>query len=319
MRRCTVRANRLVSLFVGAAAVLMTAATVQAASSIRAVVNGVPITSNEIESRARLLRLSNHGATAASIQRAAMEELIDDQLKLQEAKRVGTVIPDAQVEQAFAGIAARLKITPAMLTQGLAQQGIDAKSLKSRLRVQMAWQQMVVGRFGHSLSISDSQVVDALAKKTPDGKAGQATGPATTAEYTLQQVVLVVAKQGGNPDARMREAEALRGRITSCDGLVAAVNPLSEAMVKSLGKRTEDELPEAFQGLLADVPVGRLSKPMRTPIGIEMIAVCGKREITGDFKVRTQVEDELRAKEGEVSARRYINDLRRMAVIEYKK
>jgi len=293
-------------------------APASAASQIRVVVNGEPITSNEIASRARLLRLTSR-TSAASVERAATEELIDDKLKLQEAKRVGISASDQQVDAAFASIAGRLKISPAMLAQGLAQQGVGAQSLKDRLRVQIVWQQLVVGRFNRSVSISDSQIVDALAKKESSGKAPAAKGNGKTTEYTLKQVILVIPKKGGNEGARMREAEALRGRITSCDQLTAAVKPLDEAIVKNLGKRTEDELPDQFRGLLADVPAGRLAKPMRTPIGVEMVAVCERRDLTGDFEVRTKVEEELRAQEGEVFARRYVNDLRRIAVIDYRR
>jgi peptidyl-prolyl cis-trans isomerase SurA len=291
-----------------------------AASVIRAIVNGEVITSNEVTSRMRLMQLSSH-QTGASLERAALEELIDDRLRMQEAKRVGASVPDAQVDAAFASIAQRLKISPEMLAQGLGQRGIDTKSFKARLRAQIAWQQLVVARFSRTVNISDGQIVDALAKKEGGNRdaATTKTGTGTTAEYTLQQVVLVVASKGGSPEARTREAEALRGRISSCDQLVGAIRGLGEATVKPIGKRIEDELPPAFRGLLADVPVGHLSKPVRTAIGVEMLAVCEKRDLAGDFQIRSKVEDELRNREGEVFARRYINDLRRIAVIEYKK
>ncbi|NLH81463.1 MAG: peptidylprolyl isomerase [Phyllobacteriaceae bacterium] len=291
-------------------------APASAASQIRVVVNGEPITSNEIAERARLLRLTSR-TSAASVERAATEELIEDKLKLQEGKRVGITINDQQVDAAFASIAGRLKISPAQLAQGLSQQGIGAKNLKERLRIQILWQQLVVGRFNRTVSISDSQIVDALAKKESSGKPAP-TGDGKTAEYTLKQVVLVIPKGAGEGE-RMREAEARRARITSCDQLVEAVKPLREALVKNLGKRTEDELPEQFRGLLGDVAVGHLAKPLRTPIGVEMVAVCEKRDLSGDFSVRNKIEEELRQQEGEVFARRYINDLRRIAVIDYRK
>ena len=295
---------------------LAATAPARAASQIRAVVNNEPITSNEVSERARLIALSSR-TSAASIERAALEELIDDKLKIQEGKRVGVNVSDAQVEAAFGSIAQRMKISPAQLAQGLGQRGISAKALKDRLRVQIMWQQLVVGRFSRTVTISDSQIVDALAKKESSGKAAPA-GDGKTTEYTLKQVVMVIPK-GGNDGARMREAEALRGRITSCDGLVEAAKSVPDTIVKHLGKRTADELPEQFRGLLGDVQPGRLAKPQRTPIGIEMVAVCEKRDVSGDFQVRNQVEDELRAKEGEVFARRYVNELRRIAVIDYRK
>lgn len=296
-----------------------------AGATIKVVVNGEPVTSTEIGERARLLRLTSH-MSGPSVDRMAMEELIDERLKTQEGKRVGTEISDAQVEQAFAGIAARLKISPAQLAQGLSSQGVSPTNLKARIRSQILWQQLVASRFNRSVNISDSQIVDALSKKQSEpgagaGKAkttGKPESEGTTAEYTLQQVILAISAERP-PEARMREAEALRAKISSCNGLVDAVKAIPESIVKPLGKRTEDEMPEVFRGLLADVPVGHLSKPNRTALGIEMAAVCEKRELKGDFQVRSKVEEELRAQEGEVFARRYINDLRRIAVIDYRK
>jgi peptidyl-prolyl cis-trans isomerase SurA len=299
-------------------ALFVSSAGAFAQSSIKVVVNGEAITSNEIASRARFLRMVDRSTTNASVTRAAMEELVEEKLKLQEAKRVGVEVQPAQVEAAFATIAQRIKITPAQLAQGLSQQGISPETLKTRIKTQIIWQQLVAGRFSKQLSISDSQIVDALAKKDGAKAIDEAT-KGTTAEYTIQQVILIVRSKGGDAGARMHEAEALRGHVSGCNGLVAAVKPIKEALVKNLGKRTADELPENFREELAKLEVGKLSKPNRTPLGVEMLMICDKRDVSGDFSIRSKVEQELRNKEGEVYSRRYMNDLRRIAVIEYKK
>lgn len=315
------RATALAGLFAGAMLAFLTSTGgVWAQSAIKVVVNGEPITTNEIATRARFLRMVDRNSTGASVERAAMEEMVEEKLKLQEAKRVGVSASQAQVDGAFAGIAQRLKISPAQLAQGLAAQGVGADTLKARLKTQILWQQLVVGRFSKSVSISDSQIVDALSKKDSSKDKTAATGAGgTTAEYTMQQVILIVPAAGGDAAGRTKEAEALRARVNGCDGLVDTVKPMKEALVKSLGKRTADELPEAFRTELANMPVGKLSKPSRSALGIEMLIICNKRDVTGDFSIRSKVEEELRNQEGEVFARRYINDLRRIAVIEYKK
>lgn len=312
------RAGAIAGLFAGATiAFLVSTAGAFAQSAIKVVVNGEAITSNEIATRARFLRLVDRSTTGASVERAAMEELVEERLKLQEAKRVGMEVSPSQVEAAFAGIAARLKLSPAQLAQGLGQQGISVDTLKSRLKTQIVWQQLVVGRFSKQINISDSQIIDALGKKDP-GKAKEA-GSGTSAEYTLQQVVLIVPAKGGDVGGRTKEAEALRARVDGCDGLVETVKPMKESLVKNLGKRTAEELPENYREELSKMPIGKLSKPSRSALGIEMLIVCAKRDVTGDFSIRSKVEQDLRNQEGEVFARRYINDLRRIAVIEYKK
>ena len=312
------RATAFAGLLAGATIAFLAATGEVSAQSIRVVVNGEAVTSNEIATRARFLRMVDRQTTGASVERAAMEELVDEHLKLQEAKRVGVEVSQAQVDGAFAGIASRLKISPAQLAQGLAAQGVSTETVKSRIRTQMVWQQLVVGRFSASINISDSQIVDALAKKD-GGKAAADGSTGTTAEYTIRQVILIVPAKGGDAGARTREAEALRGRAQGCETLVDTVKPIKEAMVKNLGKRTADELPESFRDELAKTAVGKLTKPSRTGVGVEMLMICEKRDLSGDLSVRSKVEDELRNQEGEVFSRRYMNDLRRIAVIEYKK
>ena len=313
------RAAAVATIALSALILPAAAGTALAQTTIKAVVNGEPITSNEINQRARLMGLFMRGQSSASIQRAALEELVDDKLKLAEAKRVGISVGDKEVEQAFAGFAQRMKLSPAQLAQALGSQGVDASSFKARLRTQMVWQQLVVGRFRATFTVSDADILAALDKKGDTAeKDKMMKSQGTTTEYSLQQVILVVPQQGGQPEARMREAEALRAKVTSCDGLADLVKPIRESVIKQLGKRTEDELPENFRGTLAEVPVGKLSKPQRSGLGVEMIAVCGKRTITGDFTVRSKVEDELRQKQGELLARRYLNDLKRIAVIDYR-
>ncbi len=299
-------------------ALLLAPAGASAQSTIKVVVNSEAITSNEIDTRARFLRMVDRSTTAASVQRAAMEELVEEKLKLQEAKRVGLTVSQAQVDGAFASIAERAKISPAQLAQGLSSQGISPETLKARIRTQLVWQQLVMGRFSRQINVSDSQIVDALAKKD-GGKGAQAASSGSTSEYTIQQVVMIVRGKDGDAGGRMKEAEALRSRVSGCAGLVDATKPLKEALVKNLGKRTADELPENFREELGKLEVGKLSKPARSPVGIEMLIICDKRDVAGDFSIRSKVEQELRNQEGEVFSRRYINDLRRMAVIEYKK
>jgi peptidyl-prolyl cis-trans isomerase SurA len=314
-----IRATAIAGFLAGATfAFIASTAGALAQSAIRVVVNGEAVTSNEISSRARFLRMVDRTTTGASVERAAMEELVEEKLKLQEAKRVGIEVSQAQVDAAFGSIAQRLKLAPAQFAQALSAQGISPETMKSRIKTQMVWQQLVMGRFSKQITVSDSQIVDALSKKD-GGKAVQDAAAGTTAEYNIQQVIFVVPAKGGDAAGRLREAEALRGRVSGCSGLVDTVKPIKEALVKNLGKRTADELPENFREELAKMDVGKLSKPSRSPIGYEMLIICDKRDVAGDFSIRSKVEQDLRNQEGEVYSRRYMNDLRRIAVIEYKK
>jgi peptidyl-prolyl cis-trans isomerase SurA len=294
-----------------------------AQSAIKVVVDGSAITTNEINERARFLRLVHKSMGPADLTKAAMEELVEDRLKLKEAARLKMVAADAEVDEAFGRMAAGMKATPAILVQALQAQGINAKTLKARIKAQITWQRMVVQRFSRTISISDSAIVDALAKKSADGKADtpdkNAVAQGTTTEYSLQQITFVVPKQPAGMGAqRMKEAEAMRAKVTNCDQLVDAAKAYREVAVKSIGKRTADELPPQFKDLLAGVAVGKLTKPSPGANAVEMLAVCGTREIQGNFAVRKDVENQLKEEEGALMARRYLAELKRQAIIDYK-
>lgn len=321
--------HRIGSAFLGcgiavAAFVMATGATTTGAaaqSAIKAIVNGEPVTTNEIAQRARFLRLVQRDLSGDALMKQATEEMVEEKLKLQEAKRLKITVNEAQVDAAVATIAQRVRLTPDQLRMALGQQGIDFTTLRGRLRTQVIWQQMVVQRFQRTVSITDSQIAAALSKqRAKDGGKTPDSADRTTAEYALQQVTFVVSKsQPGSGAQRLKEAEAFRAKVNGCEGMVAVAKGFSEVVIKGIGKRTEDELPPQFRGVLAETGVGKVSKPVPTPTGVEMLAVCGRRDIKGDFSVRGKIEDELREQEGQLLARQYITELRRIAVIDYKR
>lgn len=298
------------------------AVTTQASaqSTIRVVVNGTPITSNEINQRARFLRLIDRRLGGASLTRKAQQELIDEKLQFAEATRLKLVATDQMVDSAYASIAQRVKMTPANLSRALTQSGIDPNTLRTRLRAQMLWQQAVMQRFRQQIRIADSDVVDAIKaqQKAGDKAAGE---QAKTIEYRLQQVILVIpaAQRASALPNRRKEADALRAKVNGCDGLVAAAATLKEAVVKNIGHRTDAELPDNFAEFIAETPVGKLTKPIETTNGLEMLAICERKERESDFSIRTKVEGDLRQKQGELLTRQYMQELRRFAVIEYKR
>lgn len=296
----------------------------EAQSAIKVVVNGEPVTTNEINQRARFLRLVQRDLSGEQLVKQATEELVEERLKAQEAKRMKLAVNEQQVDAAIAQIAQRVKLSPDQLRMALGQQGIDFGTLRGRIRSQVMWQQLVVNRFSRTVSITDSQIVAALekqkAKQAADGKAAEPV-QRTTAEYAIRQVTFVVPRNAasGEGQARLKQAEAFRARVNGCDSLVEVAKSFKEVVVKNIGKRTEDELPPQFRGVLADTAVGKVTKPVPTPTGVEMLAVCERRDIQGDFAVRGKVEDSLREQEGQLLARQYITELRRIAVIDYKR
>ncbi len=281
------------------------------AQQIKVVVNDQVITTGEIATRAKFLQLTQRPPNPT---RAATEELIAEKLQVQEAKRLGITATNTEVNEAFASIATRVKLSPAQLEQALGQAGVSAKTLKDRIYAQIVWGQVVRKRFRQSVNVSEQDVIAALQAK------GGATDKNKTMEFDITTITFVVPKSAGDGGfaRRQKEAENLRSRFTTCEQGLEFARALPEVVVKPVGRRLQSEIPPDMLANFNNTSVGRLTPPERNAAGIEVIAVCGKRELSSDAAARKDMEMELMNSQGELTSRRFLLELRRNAVIEYK-
>ena len=70
--------------------------------------------------------------------------------------------------------------------------------------------------------------------------------------------------------------------------------------------------------LLNSTPDGKLTAPERTEAGVEVVAVCSRREVAGQTAVMNEVRQELVSERLQSQAKRYMAELRRAALIEYR-
>ncbi len=124
------------------AALLVTAVLAAPAAAQDIVVDDETITAHDIDQRTRFDLLATHKTPS---RQQVIDELHRETLALHAARRrPGDVnVSDAAVEQAYAKMAARMRLTPAQLTAALANQGIGTATLKRRIRADLARQQLL--------------------------------------------------------------------------------------------------------------------------------------------------------------------------------
>ena len=79
--------------------------TAARAQQVVVIVNGDPITALDIEQRTKLNQLSTHKAPT---RQEVLDELINEKLKVREAKKLGLEISSSEVDTAFASMASRM-------------------------------------------------------------------------------------------------------------------------------------------------------------------------------------------------------------------
>lgn len=280
-------------------------------SSIRILVNDEPITSFDIQHRAKMMSLFSRGQQG---EKDAIEQLIDERLMLQEAARRNVEVADAEVDQEFARRAGQAKLNPSQFGQALRQSGIDPQTFRDFLHANLAWAEIVRARFRATVEVTDQDVTAALTDETATGE------QQTTFEYMLQQIVFVVpASAGAGVEAQRRnEATAFRSAFQGCEASLQQANGMPGVVVKPTVRREESQLSDAVKETLAAAGIGGITGPERMDQGFQLVAVCAKNPIAGQTQAAAEVRDEISDERGRLLARRYLRDLRSDAVIEYR-
>lgn len=241
----------------------------------------------------------------------ALEELIEERLKLQEAQRLNVSIDDAQVDDIVKNIAQRNKMTPEQFAQHLKRTGADIESMKARFRATLAWNAVVRRRFSAQVSISQREIDRMVSSTSGEGE--------DEVELQLHRITLAVS---GKMDQklmakRLDEAERIWRGYKGCK-TTAAVAKAEGAKFEDLGMRKPASIPEPTRSLLLNAKEGEMVPPNMSSQGVELYAVCGRKVVKADDKMREQVAQELQQKEFEVLAKRHLRDLRQDAHIEYR-
>jgi peptidyl-prolyl cis-trans isomerase SurA len=321
-----------------------------AAQQVAVMVNGEPITTYDIEQRGKFLQLITH---KVPVRQDVLEELINDKLKVQEARHFKLEITEIEVDTAFANMGKRVGLKPDQLKQVLAQSGIEAATLRARIRAEIAWSQIVRGRYASSLQIGDNDIREALAAQTAKtvpnnaGENNQATNaspgsPDNAAdnkdakdakdskedplkgklgsEYTMRPILFIIPHGSGTSavEERKHEAEELRARFDGCDAGLGYARSLRYVAVRDQIIRNSADLVPSLRQILDTTPVGHLTPPETTEQGVQVFAICSKKQTLSDTPEVRDIKEKMFAQKFDQQSKRYLADLHRSAMIEIK-
>ena len=284
----------------------------QKGTYIRVLVNGDPITNYDIQRRKKFRQLRRLKATDEE----TIQELVDERIKVQEARKRGMLASDDQVAVAFANFAKGNKSTPERVGGDLERIGVGATHFKEFIRGQMSWSRVAGAKLqSETQSKTQSEAIFELRK------AGEQK-PETT-EYILQQIVFVIPddKLKTLTKVRMGEALAFRQRYAGCDKAVEMAKGLHDVAVKDLGRKMQPELPPKWADEVSKLSEGQLTPPQATEQGVEMLGVCRSRVTSDDraAQVLNQAKEyDSLAEKGNAAADSYLAELRKSATIIYR-
>jgi peptidyl-prolyl cis-trans isomerase SurA len=299
------------SRLLGAAALLgLLASLAPAQAQVVVFVNGEPITALDIAQRSKLIQMSTQKTPA---RQTVIDELINERIKIREGKRYSIDPTKAEVDRAFETMAKRMGASEDKLEQILASAGSSAQTLKTRIKADLVWSQLVRGKFQSSLQVQEKDILAAA----PDTDAN-----AKGVEYTLRPVLVVVPRGSGEgvSDSKRREAEGLRARFQNCEQGIPFARQLRDVAVREQIVRSSADLTPQLRKVLDDMEVGRLTAPEVTANGIEMFALCARKSTNSDDTPgMREAKNKIFAERFDAKAKKFLADIRKTSMIEYKK
>ena len=292
-----------------AAVGLLCFGAVAQAQSVAVIVNGEVITNFDIDQRAKLNAISGQ----KSGRKEALEDLINDKVKIKEGKKFSVDPGSTEIDSAFANMAGRMRTTPEQFTQMLAARGIRVETFKARLKAEVVWNAIMRGRFKQSLQVSDREVDDAV-------RAAGGDPNAEAFEYLMRPIVLIVPRNSSTSllETRRNEANRLREQIKSCEQADSTIKTTPNSTIRATVVKSSADLPPVLRDVLDKTPVGSLTPPEITRHGVEMVALCARRPTKVDTPKKREMREKLYQQRFEERAKRYLREIRASAMIEQR-
>ncbi len=253
------------------------------------VVNDSPISLYDLKQRVLLFMISSGKRQITPeeqqyMNQQALQSLIDDKLKTQEASKYKTVISKEEQEQSFATYAQQMRITPQQLEQQLNQTGIRKESMLKQIEASLAWEQVVGGLLMPQVSISDEEIHSILDRM--QNNKGQY-------EYHPLEIFLLVSENDKREESRIAATKIIEQLNNNAPFQVMArqfSQSTTSAVGGDLGWLMESQLSPEMMSALKNMEPGEIAGPIETEDGFYILQLAGKRQILTPSKTDARVD-----------------------------
>lgn len=254
-------------------------AQAQQTMQIAAVVNDEAISMQDVEDRVRLVLTSSglpdNKDLRARVTPQVIEGLIEEQLKLQEARRNKLMVTDEEVDEGLATIAKQNNFEPVQFTTILKQQGIETKTLTRQIRAQLAWNKVVKEKLRRLVDVSDTDVDTQIERLK--SKIGQT-------EYLVSEIYLPLdnpKRAGEVQQFATRMAAELQAKKAPFGAVAAQFSKAAGAEKGgNIGWVQQGHLDPELDKVLLTLEEGQVSNPVKSGSGLYILFLQKKRTLT---------------------------------------
>lgn len=260
-------------------AIGMSTGRAQDSLRIAAIVNDEVISLFDLDARIKFTIVSSglpdNAETRRRIAPQVLRNLIDDKLKIQEARRLKIPVDKKDIDDALARIEKQNNLPPGGMEKVLERDGVKISVVRSKVEADIAWGKVVSSRFRNTIRVSEEEVDEILAQMEANkGKP----------ELRVAEIFLPVDSESSE-----REVGALANRLIqqlqSGVPFQAIAQNFSQspsaAVGGDLGWVKPGQLGDAFDSALARLQPGQITPALRTPTGYYILMLLDRRAATG--------------------------------------
>ncbi len=245
------------------------------ASAVAAIVNDKVITTFDVQQRMKLMLMSAGGRITSQmlpqLQRQAIRDLVEEQLKFQEAKEFDVKPEEGEVASQLRGMAGQAGLTVEQLESALKADGISIDTLKSQLESQIVWPRIVQGRYGKRVRVSDDEVETTIARMRADA----------TQEQTLISEICIPVPSPDQAQAYYEGGMQLLEQMRKGVPFAVIAQQFSACTTAAgggdMGWVRAGELPAELDEAVRQLPVGAVTNPIPSEGAFMILAVRDKR------------------------------------------
>ena len=244
---------------------------------IAAIVNDNVISTFDLNSRIHLAMLSSGLADSDEVRQRLTPQilrgLIDEQLQLQEAKRLDISVTSDEIDKAMSRIAEDNHI-PGGMREYLASQGAAPEALEQQIRATMSWTKVVQRELRPRVEVGDDEIDSVIARiRTNAGKE----------EFLVGEIFLAVDSPK-DEDQVHSFADNLVQQIKAGGNFPALAHQFSQsagaATGGDIGWVQEGQLPPEINRGIESLHEGEVTDPIRSASGYHILVLRQKRTIS---------------------------------------
>jgi peptidyl-prolyl cis-trans isomerase SurA len=247
----------------------------QELQGIAAVVNDDVISMYDLYARMKMVLLSLEIEDSPEVRKGLIPQIIssmvDERLKLQEAKKQKISINKSRIEKAVQLLEDNRKIERGEFAEYLALNGVDISTLKTQIRADLTWREVTNRRLLPQIDVGNEEILEVIARmKQNKGKP----------EYLVAEIFLQVDTPDQKKEIRAT-AEKIIGYLEEGRSFPQLARQFSHSASAAsggdIGWILPGDLNEEVEKVLTSMEKGSLYGPISSLIGFHIVLLRDKR------------------------------------------